>query len=49
MIFSLYILGGVVFNERIFGYMMRNFFICLGKIYFVDLYVVDIVDSILFG
>lgn len=29
--------------------MIRDVFICLGKIYFVDLYVVDIVDSILFG
>lgn len=46
---SSYTLGGVVPNERIPGYMMRNFPICLGKTYFADLYAADIADSILLG
>lgn len=36
---------GVVPNERIPGYMIRDVPICLGKTYFADLYA----DSILFG
>lgn len=42
-------LRGVVPNERIPGYMIRDVPICLGKTYFSDLYAADIADSILLG
>lgn len=41
--------GGVVHNERISGYMIKDVPICLGKSYLADLYALDIADNILLG
>lgn len=42
-------LRGVVPNERIPGYMIKDVPVCLGKTFFADLYAADIAYSILLG